>query len=395
MADVLIAGAGIAGSSLAILLARRGLSVEILERCEFPREKPCGEGLMPGGVAVLERMGLQEAVGGSPFYGVRYHFGSHTVAGRFPRVAGFPPTGRGQRRRYFDAALFRAAAETAGVTVRTGVIVDGPLVEKGRVAGLLMAGELRRAALVVGADGAHSRIRRLLGLDLPAARKRVGVRRHFRLRQQQPPWVDVFVGSGHELYVTPLPGNEILVAALADACAIEENPKENIERAYYRWCRAEATLAARLEGAEPVTPLLCTSPLSGRARCGVAPGLVLLGDAAGFVDPITGGGMTQALMTAELLAACFPPDFRQSDEWLWGFERQRQKLLRDYRRLTQAVLWLAGRPQLASAALFGLRAAPGLLSHLIGVSAGMRPLVGSPRKWRNSLSQAPSMGKFV
>src|SRR5215471_8789653 len=75
MTDVLIVGGGIAGSALAILLGRQGLSVELFERGRFPKEKACGEGLMPAGVGVLERLGVAEAVGGAPFYGVRYHFG--------------------------------------------------------------------------------------------------------------------------------------------------------------------------------------------------------------------------------------------------------------------------------------------------------------------------------
>src|SRR5258708_23320140 len=65
MADVLICGGGVAGSTLAILLGRRGMQVELFERGHFPREKPCGEGLMPAGVAVLNRLGVGEAVGGT------------------------------------------------------------------------------------------------------------------------------------------------------------------------------------------------------------------------------------------------------------------------------------------------------------------------------------------
>src|SRR5713101_7712048 len=79
MADVLISGGGVAGSTLAILLGRRGLQVGLFERGRFPKEKPCGEGLMPAGVAVLNRLGVGEAVGGAPFYGVRYHFGKHVT----------------------------------------------------------------------------------------------------------------------------------------------------------------------------------------------------------------------------------------------------------------------------------------------------------------------------
>ncbi len=127
MVDVLIAGGGIAGSALAILLGRRGLTVELFERARFPREKPCGEGLMPAGVAVLQRLGLAEAVGGAPFYGVRYHLGDRTAEGRFPEIAGVPVAGRAQRRKRLDYALFQAAAVTPGVTAHTGTLVEALL----------------------------------------------------------------------------------------------------------------------------------------------------------------------------------------------------------------------------------------------------------------------------
>ncbi len=372
MADVLIAGGGIAGSALAILLGRQGLTVELFERGRFPKEKPCGEGLMPAGVAVLQRLGLAEAVRGAPFYGVRYHFGDLTAEGCFPKVAGFPDAGRGQRRRYLDQVLFQTAANTPGVTSHTGVAVDGPLYENGRVVGLQVNGKSRRAPLVVAADGVHSRMRHLLGLDTPLRRKRFGVRTHFRLApgQPQPPWVDVFVCPGYELYVTPLPERELLVAGLAPAGSWGEP----IERLFQSWWRAQPELAARLEGAEQVTPLLGTSPLAGQARVGVAPGVVLLGDAAGFLDPITGGGMTQALMTAELLAKYLAGRRETQEKWLWNFERDRQVMLQDYRILTQMVLWLAEHPRLAGRILTVLRASPGLFSHLVGVSGGVRRL---------------------
>jgi flavin-dependent dehydrogenase len=378
MADVLIAGGGIAGSTLAILLGRQGLTVEIFERGRFPKEKTCGEGLMPAGVAVLNRLGLGQAVGGAPFYGVRYHFGNQTAEGRFPRVAGLPIAGRGQRRKHLDQVLFQAAAATPGVKAHTGMAADAPFCENGRVAGLLVGGEPRRAALVVAADGVHSRMRHLLGLNKPQHRKRFGTRAHFRLGpgQTQPPWVDVFVCPGYELYVTPLPEKEVLVAGLTYAGALSEP----IEQAFDRWWRAQPVLAARLEGAEQVSSLMGTSPLSGNARAGVAPGIVLLGDAAGFLDPITGGGMTQALMTAELLAKYASRGLGNAKEWLWAFERDRQMLLQDYRVLTQMVLWLADHPRLAERLLSVLRISPALFSHLVGVLGGVRrllPLHGS------------------
>ncbi len=333
---------------------------------------------MPGGVAVLQRLGLAEAAGGAPFYGVRYHFGNHTAEGKFPSIPGLSASGCGQRRKHLDAVLFNAAAETPGVTAHTGVNVDGPHWEGGRVVGLSVAGEVRRAKLVVAADGVHSRIRRLLGLEMPVSRKRLGARAHFCLApdREQPPWVDVFVRPGHELYVTPLPNHEVLVAALADASSLGDT----MEGTFHCWWKSELELCSRLDGAEQVTPLLCTSPLAGRARAGVSRGVVLLGDAAGFLDPITGGGMTQALMTAELLAKFVRRGLERTDDWLWAFESERQALLRDYRILTQMVLWLADHPHLTEHVLSAFRVSPALLSHLIGVSGGMKPLVGFSRR---------------
>jgi flavin-dependent dehydrogenase len=131
---------------------------------------------------VLERLGLADAVGGAPFYGVRYYAAGLVAEGRFPATSGVPAAGRGQRRRHLDQLLFATAAATSGVTARTGMRVDAPLWERGRVAGLIVAGQAYRAALVVAADGAHSHLRRLLGLDGPSPRRqRVGVRTHFRL----------------------------------------------------------------------------------------------------------------------------------------------------------------------------------------------------------------------
>lgn len=373
-ADVLIAGGGIAGSALAILLGRAGFCVELYERAQFPREKPCGEGLMPAGVAVLERLGLAEAAGGTPFRGIRYHLGQRTAEGPFPEVAGLPVTGRAQRRLHLDKVLFQAAASTPGVRARAGIPVEAPLCENSHVAGLVVAGEARRARLVVAADGVHSRLRCALSLDVPARRKRIGMRAHFRLApgQAQPEWVDVFVARGYELYVAPLPKRELLVAALANTDAFN-GP---METALQRWVRAQPVLAARLAGAQQASELLCTSPLAGRARAGTLPGVVLLGDAAGFSDPITGGGMAQALQTAELLAGYVRARLGKDEDWLSEFDRARWALLRDYWRLTRGMLWLADHPRIAKHSVNALRMFPGLLSHLIGVAGGVRPLVG-------------------
>ncbi len=141
-------------------------------------------------------------------------------------------------------------------------------------------------------------------------------------------------------------------------------------------------LARRLEGAEQISALLTTSPLAGAARTAVAPGIVLLGDAAGFADPITGGGMTQALMTSELLAQMIVRglaehrEWLSDDAWLAVYDRRRRAMLRDYQIVTRMVLWLADHPRIAARAFSAVRSYPMVLSHLIGVTSGARGLLG-------------------
>jgi flavin-dependent dehydrogenase len=365
MVDVVIAGGGIAGSALAIQLGRRGLRVELFDRAVFPREKPCGEGLMPAGVAVLERMGLARRTGGAPFEGVRYRFERHTAEGRFLQGQ----VGLGQRRRRLDHVLLEEAAATPGVAVHTGAVVEGPHCCNGRVAGLNVGGDVRRGRLVVAADGARSRVRHALGLDVPPRRKRVGLRAHFRLApgRQNTRWVDVFVMRGAEIYVTPLPHRELLVAVLTAAESVEPP----LEQSFERWVRAQPELAARLAGAERITPVAAAGPLEGGARRGVAPGLVLLGDAAGFSDPVTGGGMTQALLAAELLAR-YVAERGVESTWLDAFDRERRRMLRDYRTLTRLVLWLNERPRLCGPLFAALGRRPRLFSYLVAVAGGTR-----------------------
>jgi flavin-dependent dehydrogenase len=116
---------------------------------------------------------------------------------------------------------------------------------------------------------------------------------------------------------------------------------------------------------------------------------VLLGDAAGFSDPITGGGMTQALLSAELLAQHIARRTPAAEDWLTEFDREREKLLRDYRRLTALMLWLAERPVLLGLALETMHRLPRLFSHLLGVAGGARP------SWTSLESaRSPSHARF-
>ncbi len=373
MVDVVIAGGGLAGSALAILLGRSGFSVELFDRDVFPREKPCGEGLMPAGIAVLGRLGLRNIIG-APFEGVRYHFGNRHVKAPFPKANGRDVCGWGLRRRHLDGLLFQTAAETPGVRTYTNARVERPIYELGRFAGVVVNGEARRARLTVAADGAHSRMRRHLEGHSGKSRKRMGIRVHYRLAlgQQQTRWVDVLLRRGYELYVTPLPDGEALIAALADAGW----RSEPIHRTFQRWILVEPVLAKLLDGAEQISEPMCATWCTNDLFAPNMPGLVLLGDAAGTIDPISGGGMTHALLTAELLAEHMQNGFNDGVEWMSHFERERRNLLGDFRRLTSLLLWLAEHPSVASGLLSATGKLPIALSYFAGIAGGTRHLSG-------------------
>ena len=370
--DVVIAGGGPAGATLAILLGRAGLGVELYEARRFPRDKPCGEGIMPAGVAVLERLGLRAAVGGRALATVRYHGFGGTAESGFPRRDGRSFAIVAQRRLRLDAALFAEAAATSGVRVFEDAPVEGAVRAGGRAVGLGVGGELRRAALVVGADGIESPVRRSLGLERRArgdAGRRVGVRRHFRLAPGQPgpDRLEIFVGRGRELYVAPLPDGELLLAALCDRDALGGAAAT----ALARWIAAEPALAGWLEGAEAISALAGRAPVTRRARAGFAPGAVLLGDAAAASDPLTAGGIAHALVTAERLAAFVPRALAEGDLWLARFDRARRRLLRPHGWLTAVLVFAARRPLVARATLAGMRAAPPVMRALLGVGGGL------------------------
>jgi flavin-dependent dehydrogenase len=225
------------------------------------------------------------------------------------------------------------------------------------------------------ADGLHSPLRSAAGLaGDPTSRPRIGLRAHFRLPdgREPSPWVDVFLGDRRrELYVTPLPERTLLVAALAGQGAMSGRPEE----AFRAWLASEPAMGPLLDGAEAVSPVIGVAPLENRPRAGVAPGLALLGDAAGFIDPITGGGMAQALLSAELLARWVPGILADpTGRRLVAFDAARRAMLRDYRFVTRAVIGLADHPALSRATLGLLQACPSLFSHLLGVNSGCKPI---------------------
>ncbi|MFE3742469.1 NAD(P)/FAD-dependent oxidoreductase [Streptomyces sp. NPDC059134] len=316
MIDLLVAGGGPAGLATAVHAALAGLETVVIEPRPTPVDKACGEGVMPAGVRALAALGL-EPPDGQALRGIRYVHGAHRAEAPFDAGPGL-----GVRRTALHAALARRAEET-GVRTVTGRVGD---IEQS--ADAVTAAGLR-ARWLVAADGLHSPVRRGLGLELPGrGPRRYGQRRHYRLA----PWTDFVevhwsaTGEDGEAYVTPVAGDLVGVAVLS-----------TVRRGYDDHLAAFPDLRARLAGA-PAGTVRGAGPLRRRVRHRSAGRVLLVGDAAGYVDALTGEGIALALASARAAVRCLRAGRPQEYERTW------RALTRRHRLLTEGLLRVTGRP---------------------------------------------------
>lgn len=342
--DVMVVGGGPAGLAAAIAARLKGFAVTVVDASVPPIDKACGEGLMPDSFDAVRRLGVRfDTEQSFAFRGVRFLGAGASAEANFPSGSGI-----GMRRPFLHQALIERAEET-GVTLLWGKRVVGMTSE-----GVALDSESIRCRWVIGADGQNSRVRRWAGLQ--GARHesfRFGFRRHYRIS----PWTDhmeIYWGSGSQMYVTPVNRWEVCVALITREAHLR------LEQALAQF----PDLRERLDSALPSTMERGAVTASRSLRRVYRGRTVLIGDASGSVDAITGEGLSlsfhQAIALADALAA----------GELAAYQDEHRRLARRPNFMANLMLSLDRFPLLRRRVLRALASEPEIFANMLAMHVG-------------------------
>ncbi|MDQ7843889.1 MAG: FAD-dependent monooxygenase [Armatimonadota bacterium] len=362
-ADVLVVGAGPAGSAAAAHLAALGWRVVLVDRALFPRPKPCGDYCNPGAIRLLtdgpETLPVLDGAGAVTSMSVFAQDGS-CFRGAFP--SGY---GALIRREDLDLSLLRRA-QRRGVEVVEGFRVDAVTVGDRVAVRQTPSGRTLGARLLIACDGMHSLIARRLGWRRAPAGDRFAIGAYFS-GVPGPPAGELHLGPGLYGGVARF-GDGTANACLALPRRIFH--RRSAEQAFAFGLAGLPVLAETLRGWRRESAFRVAGPLGFSAHPAVADRLLLAGDAAGQVEPLTGQGVSFALRSALFAAEAADRALRSGDcsaAALRRYERQRAAWFGPRIRLLKTVCALALHP----------RAAPALVRRLAGNQESARRLLGA------------------
>jgi geranylgeranyl reductase family protein len=368
-ADIIVVGAGPAGSTSAYHLARHGVRVLMLEKSRFPREKVCGDGLTPRAVKQLVRMGvdISPEAGWLRNKGLRVIGGGVRLELDWPQLASYPDYGLVRTRLDFDDILAKQAVK-AGAELRTGITVTGPVLGdgNGRAVGVTADTEdgptTCRAPLIVSADGVSGRFPLALGLakreDRPIG---VAVRRYYHSPAKHDDdylesWLELR-GSGGD---TLLPGYgwifgmgdgrvNVGLGVLNSSAAFG---KTNYRRLLVDWLANTPADWGMNDEANADGPIMGAAlPMGFNRVPHYSRGVLMVGDSGGMVNPFNGEGIAYAMESGELAAevavqALARAEGPRRELALADYPRELKARYGGYYRLGNVFVKLIGNPQI-------------------------------------------------
>ena len=343
MKDLIIVGGGPSGLSASIIAAQQGLSVTLIEQKRGIIDKACGEGLMPAAVDELQQLGVHPQRS-HIFKGIRYIDGSQMAEGTFRKGVGL-----GVRRLALHQALLQRAEALGVERVYTRANQFSQTETHVQVNGL-------KARYLFAADGLYSSIRKKLDLELPSKRPlRLGLRRHYK----QKPWssfVEVYWSPFAEAYVTPVSDDLVGVAIL-----YYKNHAPPSQNKYEELLDLFPNLREKLH--TPCTTLRGSGPFERRVKKRACGRILLVGDAAGYLDPLTGEGIRLGLDSAKAATQCILRDRPDQYDHAW------KRVARRYWWMTDGLLRLRAVPPLRKLMVPVLQRAPWLFRSIVSTLA--------------------------
>lgn len=384
-AEVIVVGAGPAGSTVATYLARAGIDVLLLEKSAFPRDKVCGDGFTPRGVKQLIDLGVDTSpeAGWMHTKGLRIFTGDLTLELDWPDLTDLPPYGLNRTRHDFDDLLARTAVQ-AGARLQERTTVSEAITDErtGRVVGVqAKEGEQRRpvsyrAPLVLGCDGVSARLALSVGIEKDERRPLgVAVRRYYTSPRHDEQYIE-----GHlELWDRSNPDKPALLPGYGWAFPLGDgtvnvglgtlSTSQSFRKTNYRallrswldstppeWGYREENAVGRIGGAG--------LPMGFNRTPHYRDGLLLLGDAGGMVSPFNGEGVAGAMEAASLAAehvvhALARPEGPSRERVLRAYPQALAEAMGGYYQLGNLFAKAIGKPRIMRMATkYGLRIKP-------------------------------------